>query len=138
MIKNLFDPTIRALGQNLNLRQENQNVISANIANADTPGYKAKAVSFEHAMRDALDMNEGVKLETDSPEQFGSQGPEAVRADVYEDPNGVESLDGNTVDRGNEMAKMKENQLLYNASVESLRKKIGMLEYGITEGGGNK
>jgi hypothetical protein len=33
---------------------------------------------------------------------------------------------------------MKENQILYNASVESLRKKLGMLEYGITEGGGNK
>jgi flagellar basal-body rod protein FlgB len=138
MIKNLFDPTIRALSQNLNLRSENQNVISSNIANADTPGYKAKAVSFEHAMREALDTQEGIKLETDNPDQFGSQGPEDVQADVYNDPNGVESLDGNTVDRGAEMAKMKENQILYSASIESLRKKIGMLEYGITEGGGNK
>jgi flagellar basal-body rod protein FlgB len=50
----------------------------------------------------------------------------------------VESLDGNTVDRANEMAKMKENEILYNASIEALRKKLGMLEYGISEGGGNK
>ena len=137
-MKGLFDPTIRALNQNLNLRLENQNVISSNIANADTPGYKAKAVSFEQAMRDALDVNDNLKLETSDVEHLGSKGPESVRADVYDDPNGIESLDGNTVDRANEMAKMKENEILYNASVESLRKKIGMLEYGISEGGGNK
>jgi flagellar basal-body rod protein FlgB len=137
-MKGLIDPTIQALNQNLNLRLQQQNVISGNIANADTPGYKAKAVSFEQAMRDAMDTGDGVKLETSDPEHFGSRGPEAVQADVYDDPNGVESLDGNTVDRAGEMAKMKENQILYNASVETLRKKLGMLEYGITEGGGNK
>jgi flagellar basal-body rod protein FlgB len=137
-MKGLFDPTIRALSQNLNLRLENQNVISSNIANADTPGYKAKAVSFEQAMRDALDIGENVKLEATDPDHFNSKGPEGVKADVYDDPNGIESLDGNTVDRANEMAKMKENEILYNASIESLRKKIGMLEYGISEGGGNK
>ena len=137
-MSNFFDPTIRALNQNLNLRQENQNVISGNIANADTPGYKAKTSNFEHAMRDAMNTSENIKLETDDSEHFGSKGPEAVVADVYDDPNGVESLDGNTVDRASEMAKMKENQVLYNASIEALRKKIGMLEYGVSEGGGNK
>ena len=137
-MKGLFDPTIRALDQNLNLRLQNQNVISGNIANADTPGYKAKAVSFEQAMRDALDLEDNIKLDAKDPEHFGSKGAEAVQADVYDDPNGVESLDGNTVDRAAEMTKMKENEILYSASIEALRKKIGMLEYGITEGGGNK
>ena len=133
-----MDPTITALNQNLNLRLQNQNVISSNIANADTPGFKSKAVNFEQAMRSALDTLDGVKLETDDIRHFGSGGPGEVQADVYDDPNGVESLDGNTVDRSAEMAKMKENQILYSATVESLRKKLGMLEYGITEGGGNK
>jgi flagellar basal-body rod protein FlgB len=138
-MKGLIDPTMLALSQNLNLRLQNQNVISGNIANADTPGYKAKTVNFEQAMRDAMDSSEGgVKLEATNPEHFGSKGPDAVEADVYDDPNGVESLDGNTVDRAGEMAKMKENEILYNASIEVLRKKLGMLEYGITEGGGNK
>ena len=137
-MKGVFDPTIRALSQNLNLRLENQNVISGNIANADTPGYKAKALSFEEAMRDAMDTSDNLKLEVNAPEHFGSHGPEGVKAEVFDDPNGVESLDGNTVDRAGEMAKMKENQILYNSSIEALRKKIGMLEYAITEGGGNK
>jgi flagellar basal-body rod protein FlgB len=137
-MKGMFDPTISALRQNLNLRLENQNVISANIANADTPGYKARTANFEHALRDAMDTGADIKLDTDHSSHLGSPGIEDVKADVYEDPNGVESLDGNTVDRAAEMAKMKENEILYNASIESLRKKLGMLEYGISEGGGNK
>jgi flagellar basal-body rod protein FlgB len=137
-MKGLFDSTVGALNNNLNLRLQEQNVIAGNIANADTPGYHAKAVSFEHAMRDALDLSANIKLESSSPEHFGSAGPEGVQIDVFEDPNGVESLDGNTVDRAAEMAKMKENQILYNASIEALRKKLGMLEYAISEGGGNK
>jgi len=137
-MKGLIDSTISALNQSLNLRLENQNVISANIANADTPGYKSKAVSFEHAMRDAMSTGDQLKLETSDSDHFGSKGPEGVVADVYDDPNGVESLDGNTVDRAAEMAKMKENEILYNASIESMRKKLGMLEYGVSEGGGNK
>src|ERR687892_442220 len=59
-----------------------------------------------------------------------------VMPEVFEDPNGVESLDGNTVNRSSEMAKMAENQLLYDASAELLKKKLGMLRYAITEGGG--
>ena len=69
-------------------------------------------------MRDAMDTGDGIKLESSDPDHFGSRGPEAVQADVYDDPNGVEALDGNTVDRSAEMAKMKENQILYNASIE--------------------
>jgi flagellar basal-body rod protein FlgB len=61
---------------------------------------------------------------------------DAVDPEIYDDPNGVESLDGNTVDRSEQMAKMAENQLLYDASAEMLKKKLGMLKYAISEGGG--
>ena len=57
---------------------------------------------------------------------------------IADDMNGVESLDGNTVNRSEEMAKMVENQLLYDAAAEMLKKKLGMLKYSITEGGGNR
>ena len=49
-----FDPTMGVLNTALNLRLANQNVISSNIANADTPGYKAKKIEFEGALREAL------------------------------------------------------------------------------------
>jgi flagellar basal-body rod protein FlgB len=133
----VLDPTIGALNTSLNLRLMNQNVISTNIANADTPGYKAQAMEFESALRDALDVGGALPMAATDGGHVVRRETDPVSAEVYDDPNGVESLDGNTVDRAGEMARLAENQLLYDASVEMLKKKLGMLKYGVTEGGGN-
>ena len=133
-----FDPTIGALNTSLNLRLMNQNLISSNIANADTPGYKAKTMEFESALRDALATSGELQRAGDDPRHIIHRDTDPVEPEIYDDPNGVESLDGNTVDRAAEMAKMAENQLLYDASAEMLRRKLGMLKYAITEGGGNR
>jgi flagellar basal-body rod protein FlgB len=137
MIDSGFDPTIGALNTSLNLRLVNQNVISSNIANADTPGYKAKAVEFESALRDALGVgNQLPTVETDA-KHIVHRATDPVDPEIYDDPNGVESLDGNTVDRASEMSKMAANQIMYDASAELLKRKLGMLKYAISEGGGN-
>jgi flagellar basal-body rod protein FlgB len=133
-----FDPTIGALNTSLNLRLTNQNVISGNVANADTPGYKAKTMEFEQALRDALGVGDRLQIEGDAPGHIVHHPTDAIDPEIYDDPNRVESLDGNTVNRANEMARMAENQLLYDASVEMLKKKIAMLKYSITEGGGGR
>jgi flagellar basal-body rod protein FlgB len=132
-----FDPVIGALNTSLNLRLVNQNVISSNIANADTPGYKAKAVEFESALRDALGVGDKIAPAETTPKHRVHHSTDPVQPEIYDDPNGVESLDGNTVDRASEMAKLAENQLLYDSSAEMLKRKLGMLKYAITEGGGN-
>jgi flagellar basal-body rod protein FlgB len=135
---NGFDPTIGALNTSLNLRLMNQNVISSNVANADTPGYKAKTMEFEGALREALiDGKESGPVVT-HPGHKAIKDTDPIQPEIYDDPNGVESLDGNTVDRSAEMAKMAENQLLYDASAEMLKRKLGMLKYSISEGGGNR
>ena len=59
-----FDPTIGALNTVLNLRTMNENLINSNIANADTPGYKAKAMEFEGALRSALNVGNELKPTT--------------------------------------------------------------------------
>ena len=134
-----FDPIIGALNTSLNLRQMNQNVISSNIANADTPGYRAKTVEFESALRDALGVSHKLPVAETDPGHIAAHVTDAVHPQIYEDPNGVESLDGNTVDRAAEMAKQVENQALYDASTEMLKRKLGMLKYAIGEcGGGNR
>lgn len=133
-----FDPVIGALNTSLNLRLIENNVVSSNIANADTPGYKAKAVDFEGAFREALGVGTGVQpVETSSGHSVARQ-TDPVKPEVYDDPNGVESLDGNTVDRAEQMSKLAQNQLMYDASAEMLKRKLGMLKYAITEGGGNR
>lgn len=142
MIDSGFDSVIGALNTSLNLRLMNQNIISSNIANADTPGYKAKKMEFESALRDALAGAGGADGEV-PPSETNSKhivhhSSDPVMPEVYDDPNGVESLDGNTVDRAVEMANLAENQLLYDASAEMIKRKLGMLKYAISEGGGNR
>jgi len=133
-----FDPTIGALNTVMNLRLINQNVISSNIANADTPGFKSKKMEFEGALREALNVGQGLKAEAESPDHIQRKSTDPVNPEVFDDPNGVESLDGNTVDRATEMAKLSENQILFDAAAEMLKKKLGMLKYAISEGGGGR
>ncbi len=131
-----FDPTIGALNTSLNLRQLELGVIGSNIANADTPGYKAKAVEFEAAFREALDVDDRLNAEVSDPKHIARRPTDPITPIIFEDPNGVASLDGNTVNRSGEMAKLGQTQLMYDGSVEMLKRKIGMLKYAIGEGGG--
>lgn len=138
MSSNILDKTIGSLNTSLNLRLANQNVISSNIANADTPGYKAKRLDFEQALRSQLASDDRVQLEVSDPEHLVPQESDPIHPEIYEDPNGVESLDGNTVNRSEEMARLVQNQMLYNTSVELLRKKLSMLRSAIQDSGGSR
>lgn len=134
----IFDSTIGALNSSLNLRLANQNVIASNVANSNTPGYKAKRMDFELALRDALGVSGEMGPAKTHSDHQGPSDLDPVFPEIYEDPNGVESLDGNTVNRAEEMAKMAENQIMFNASTEMLKRKLRMLKYAISEGGGNQ
>ena len=125
------DKTIQALSSSLNFRQMRQKILSSNISNAETPGFKAKRLDFESALSRALDIEERQRLRTDNDKHFnvGGGGFDNLEPRVYKDPNGVVSEDGNTVDREQEMAKMAENEILYNASVQLMNKKLGLKKY---------
>ncbi len=49
MMSDLFDKTTRGLATSINMRQLRQNIISSNVANAETPHYHAKKLDFEDA-----------------------------------------------------------------------------------------
>lgn len=125
------DKTIKALATSLNFRQIRQEILSANVANAETPGYKAKRVDFEEALSRALDVDGELSMKTSDDRHYdvGSGGFSNLQPEIYDDPNGIVSEDGNTVDAEQELAKMAENKILYDASVQLLNKKLGMLKY---------
>jgi flagellar basal-body rod protein FlgB len=130
----LEDNTLKALATSLNYRLMRNKLITSNIANAETPGYKAKRIDFEEALARALDVDETQKLKIDDEKHFnvGGGGFNNLQPEIYEDPNGVVSEDGNTVDREKEMAAMAENKILYDASVQLLNKKLGLMKYAIS------
>jgi flagellar basal-body rod protein FlgB len=133
----LFDKTTRALGASVNLRQMKNNVISSNIANAETPGYQAKKVDFEDALSRALNLEASPQLEGLQPEHYPT-GPGAlsrIKADIYENPDGSVNNDGNTVDVEREMTNLTENTVLYKAAISLINKKMAALKYAASDGG---
>lgn len=125
------ESTLKAIATALNFRQMRHELITSNIANAETPGYKAKRLDFEDALARALDIDKQNSMQVNDPKHFnvGGGGFANLEPDVYQDPNGIASEDGNTVDRDDELARMAENRIMYNAAVEVLNKKIGLMKY---------
>jgi flagellar basal-body rod protein FlgB len=61
----------------------------------------------------------------------GGGGFNNLEPEVYDNPNGVVSENGNTVDVEAEMAQMAENKLMYDALVQLINKKMGIMKYAI-------
>ncbi len=132
-MSNLFDKTTDALATSLQLRQVRHNVTSANIANAETPGYHAKKVEFEDALARALDLDGANSLTTSHGEHFAVGGKKEVEPGIYENPDVAVNNDGNTVDLEKEMSALAENSILYKSALQLINKKMASLKYAISE-----
>lgn len=127
------DKTLQALAAGLKFREMRQEIISSNVANAETPGYKAKRLDFEKALARALDVDGEMQMNIESSKHFnvGSGGFENLQPESYQDPNGIVSENGNTVDREKEMAMMAQNKIMYDTLVQLMNKKLGLMKYTI-------
>src|SRR5512141_2364502 len=103
----------------LNLRAARQELIASNIANADTPNYKAKDIDFKSALQGALQgSSEKLAVATTAPGHLsGTTGESVMGAPVMYRKPVQPSADGNTVDMDVEQAQFADNALRYEASV---------------------
>jgi flagellar basal-body rod protein FlgB len=104
-----------------------QKVISSNIANADTPGYKAKDMKFSSFL------GKEMKLATTNSKHVSSKNGGGISGRVVEESN-LSWGDSNNVELNVEIAKMNENALLHNAAIKILNSKIKMYRMAITGG----
>jgi flagellar basal-body rod protein FlgB len=102
-----------------------QQTISANLANIDTPGYKAKDISFSEQLK-------ALSLEVSSPVHLGPTTPTGMG--VIE-VGTKEKQNGNTVDLDREMTELTKNGLQYVALVQFLNQKLRTLRSAIRDGG---
>ena len=133
----MFDKTIKSLATSMQMRQLKQNVISANIANAETPDYKAQKMDFEAALQRAIDVEDLGRMHVSHNDHFlmGEGAIGRVTADIYDNPEINYSNDGNTVDLEKEMAALNENSILYEAATKLINKKLAALKYAASDGG---
>jgi flagellar basal-body rod protein FlgB len=115
----------------LQARARRAEILAANIANADTPNYKARDVDFNELMRNELAggasagllKTSAMHLDVGSDRDFGAEV-------MYREPNQA-SLDGNTVDTQHEQAEFMKNSMQYQASLMFINRKIDGLRLAI-------
>ena len=104
----------------LRLREQRQQVLASNIANADTPNYKARDFNFSQAMHKALAPQAGAANELNKTSTMHLSGVSGTSVGgVPLQYRGVQqgSVDGNTVDMDVERNQFTDNALRYEASL---------------------
>lgn len=115
--------------QVLALRTQRIELLSANIANSDTPGYKARDIDFSAAMRAAEGAQEGLRRTHERHLDAG--GSTSGRAEaLYRVPT-QPSMNGNTVESHREHAAFMDNAMRYQASLNFLDSRIRGLQTAI-------
>ena len=106
--------------KSLTLRDQRATQIAQNIANVNTPNYKARDIDFHQALEQAIG-TQG-HLSTDNPRQMQAEG-EFSNTFKYRTPIHT-TLDGNTVDKDIETTEFAKNSVGYQASLTFLNGKI--------------
>lgn len=120
------------LKEGLKAANKRSKVISNNIANVNTPGYKAYDVTFEDNLNSSID-----KLELKTTNEKHIQD-EASTDDiqVVQDTSTSMKVDGNNVDIDQQMANLAANQLNYNALITELNNRLSIRRLIINDGRG--
>lgn len=135
MLKKL-DAELNVLQNALRIRSQRQELLASNIANADTPQYKAKDIDFKSAMQSAMQQAEtnstaladpraGILKQTSSEHLSGD--PDQVKGhsgDVLFRSLVQGSVDGNTVDMDLERNEFVDNSVRYEAGVTLMTDKL--------------
>lgn len=136
MINGLFDRTITLLGNALDLRASRQKVLASNIANQETPGYRARDINFEAELsKREGGAQAGVILASTDSRHIGPVSSGSAEPQVEERATDLAGFDGNSVGIEGEMVKLSENALMYTVAAKMLRSKFSMLMTAIKEGG---
>jgi flagellar basal-body rod protein FlgB len=124
------DKTSMLLKKGLNVSADRQLLISANISNMDTPGFKASEINFSKEMEKAMGSGDLAMNATNSKHMAPDK--DNGEFEVFEEPDASKS-NGNNVNPDKEMAKLAENQIMYNAVAQIYTKRSSSLRAAVTD-----
>lgn len=116
----IFGQMIQGLGQALDLYEARHRVLAENVANAETPGYRARDLDFGSALTRAFESSDG--------------SHDTEEAEPIIDARATIKIDGNSVDVDTEMARMSQNAEKIVALSQFIGRKFAGLRAAITEG----
>lgn len=136
-------PIMNALKKHMNWLNTNQSVISQNIANADTPGYRAKQLEkndfsglVDQLSNGKAASSKSAVMKTNSARHMNAAGVTGDSATIKKADSSEESLNGNSVVLEDEMLKLADNQMKYGMVVNLYKKNMGLLKIAMGKGRG--
>ncbi|CBG87906.1 flagellar basal body rod protein FlgB [Citrobacter rodentium] len=133
-----LDAALRFQQEALNLRAQRQEILAANIANADTPGYQSRDIDFASELKKVMVRGRqetgGISLALTSAQHIPAQAFSSPSTELLYRVPDQPSLDGNTVDMDRERTQFADNSLKYQMSLTALGGQIkGMMN--VLQGG---
>lgn len=127
----IFDDTFIGLEKSLDLRFKRHVLLASNVANSETPNYRARELDFSGQLEKALGQNSEELLKTNSKhlDVTASEGEHIVY-----DNSGTMGSDGNNVDLDIMMGKISSNARGYEGSVNLLSQKLKLIRTFIRKG----
>lgn len=135
---NKLDQLINVQRQALGVRAQRQQILAANIANADTPHYKARDIDFQSVLADSLagkSQSSGVDLSRTNARHLAGTGTPSPFPVLYRRDT-QSSVDGNTVDMDTERAAFADNSLHYEAAVTFLTGQFRTMQTAVQSNNG--
>ena len=134
MWNNIFKP-MNMMQKGLSASWMRNAVIRNNIANIETPGFKASIVEFESVLAKAVQGKGFVGTRThEGHRELGASSIDNIRPRVYQSRELSMRADGNNVDIESENVRLARNSLFYNTLMEKLNGEIRRLRMAISEG----
>ncbi len=129
-IDSIFDQTVGGLSKAMDLSWKKNQALTANIANAETPQYRAVDVSFGKELDRAFGGSNDTLARTDA-DHIDVQSDQSS---LVEDLSGTEKADGNNVDIDIQMGRLAQNSWEYANAAKLIRRQIGLVRSAIRDG----
>jgi flagellar basal-body rod protein FlgB len=127
----MFDTIFGIHEQALLLHGQRLGVLATNLANSDTPGYKARDIDFAEVLGNTGASQSALPMSVTSPAHLALNDGELPAGELkYRNPYQA-SLDGNTVEMPVEQAAFSENNVRYQASLTFINARISLLQFAI-------
>lgn len=134
MLSNLFN-NVRVLEKALDASHLRNEIISHNIANVDTPGFKRYSVLFEEMLNDQVETRVSGIRTNDVHIPVGKDRTESIQPQVIKDNSKLSTrIDGNNVDIEKEMAELAKNNIKYQMLIQNINTSFRRLKNVINEG----
>ena len=132
LLDTLFDRSVTGLSRTMDLTWKRNQALSANIANAETPQYRAIDVSFGNELERAFEAQSSSLAQTDAG-HIDTRSSPGDTSTLVSDLSGATKPDGNNVDLDLQMGRLAQNSGDYANAARLIRRQIGLLRTAIRE-----